>query len=104
MQPTDNTCSLQPYKGTVCRDVLENSTLCVVVADVHTFGSSSSLQYLMEVNAAQQLRSELKNDTKYMMPYICWSAFNVTMQVTNGVDAPKSPELCKNDSVPSGVG
>eukprot|EP00731_Ephydatia_muelleri_P012504 Em0006g1398a len=102
-EPTDNTCSLQPYKGTVCRDVLENSTLCVVVADVHTFGSSSSLQYLMEVNASQQLRSALKNDTKYMMPYICWSAFNVTMQVTNGVDAPKSPELCKNDTVPSGV-
>ena len=100
MQPTDNTCSLQPYKGTVCRDVLENSTLCVVVADVHTFGSSSSLQYLMEVNASQQLRSALKNDTKY----ICWSAFNMTKQMTNGVDAPKNPELCKNETVPSGVG
>eukprot|EP00731_Ephydatia_muelleri_P012505 Em0006g1399a len=63
----------------------------------------SSLQYLMEVNAAQQLRSELKNDTKYMMPCICWSAFNVTMQATNRVDALKSPELCQNDTVPSGV-
>ena len=99
MQPTDNTCSLQPYKGNVCRNVLENRTFCFGVADVHTFGSSSSLQYLMEVNAAQQLRWALKNGTRCeqaMMPNICWSAFNVTTQMSNSASALESPEPCMN--------
>lgn len=80
-------CTVQAYKGTVCRSVLGNCTLCLNDSDPHTYDSNSTLQFHRELRAALELQSALKNGTaEYQlaaMLRICSAAFDVTPSVIN---------------------
>ena len=77
----------------MCRDVLDNVTLCFNESDLYTYGSTSALQFLREVQAATELQAALKNGTTCevaMKPYICASVFDLTTQLA------MRTELCLN--------
>ena len=81
------------YKGTVCRELLSNYSLCFNESDPHFYDSTSMLQYHRELKAAQELQLALKNGTECqsaMMSYICSKAFDVTSQYNDTSD------LCTN--------
>ena len=75
-------CTAQAYKGTVCSNVLSNRTLCLNESDPYTYDANSTLQYMREVRAAQELQAAIRNDTTRceiaVMSYICLNAFDVT--------------------------